>query len=241
MLSHLIELRRRSIQIIAVFAAFFILFFCYANHLFIFAISPLIKVLPAHDTLIATQITTPLMTPIQLAFDAAMFTTCPFALLQLWRFIEPGLYKNERSHLKGIAILSLILFCLGAAFCFYIVLPFILRFFASAVPAGVRFMPDMAYAIHFITRMLLLFGLSFQVPLVCLLLVRLSLISISTLEAMRPYVIVTAFTLGMVLTPPDVLSQVLLAVPLYLLYELGIMAAKLLPSHHLLSDKSDSL
>jgi sec-independent protein translocase protein TatC len=240
MLSHLIELRRRSLRIIALFLALFIVLFYFNDYLFLFIVSPLLAALPINETLIATQITSPLIIPIKLAFDVAMLITCPFAIVQLWQFIAPGLYKYERNGLKWMAIMSFMLFTVGMLFCFYIVLPFILQFFAASVPAGVRFMPDMAYAINFIIRMLLLFGISFQVPLICLLLVRLALVNVATLSVIRPYVIVAFFIAGMLLTPPDILSQILLAAPLCILYELGIVLAKLFGDKKIYSDLDES-
>ncbi len=225
MLNHLLELRRRTIHVIAVFVGLCLLFFFLAPNLFHQLISPLLHVLPLQDPLIATQLTTPLLIPIKLAADAAMLCTAPYALLQIWYFASPGLYRRERHSLRFAIIGSMLLFCTGVLFCFYVVLPFMLQFFAHAVPVGVRLMPDISYAVDFITRMLLLFGLCFQVPLMCLLFVRLQLTQVSTLKAIRPYVIVAAFTMGMLLTPPDVLSQIMLAVPLCLLYELGIFLA----------------
>jgi sec-independent protein translocase protein TatC len=149
----------------------------------------------------------------------------PFALYHLWRFISPGLYKKEQQHIRGLAAISLALFLAGTLFCFYLILPFMFQFFISALPKDVRLMPDMAYTLEFITHMLILFGLCFQVPLICLVLVRLNITSLATLRQIRPYMIVAAFVLGMILTPPDVLSQIMLAVPLCLLYELGIILA----------------
>jgi len=183
------------------------------------------QALPSQDSLIATQITSPLLTPIKLAADAAILGTAPFALLQAWRFASPGLYQHEKATIRWGIIGSMLLYCAGVLFCFYLVLPFMLQFFVHAVPTGVRLMPDMTYAIDFITRMLLLFGLCFQVPLLCLLCVRLQLVQLTTLKTMRPYIIVAAFTLGMLLTPPDVLSQIMLAIPLCMLYETGIILA----------------
>lgn len=227
MLSHLLELRRRTLHIILVFASLFLLFFFYANDLFHALVSPLLAALPKQDSLIATHITSPVLTPINLAADAAMLCTAPFALLQLWRFVAPGLYKQERYNLRKAIIISLLLFCFGVLFCFFLVLPFMFQFFTKAVPLGVRLMPDMAAALDFITHMLLIFGFSFQVPLLCMTLVRLEWIDLALLKKIRPYVIVAAFAIGMLLTPPDVLSQIMLAVPLCLLYELGVFLAAL--------------
>lgn len=228
MLLHLLELRRRALRVVIAFLGLFFLFFFFAPNLFRELMSPLLKVLPLKDSLIATQITTPVFIPIQLAIDAAMLCTAPYALLQFWRFVSPGLYLNERSCLQWSMLSSLLLFIIGMLFCFFVVLPFMLHFFVQAVPEGVRLMPDISYAVDFITRMLLLFGLSFQVPLVCVFMVSTGLIQLDTLNQIRPYVIVGAFTLGMLLTPPDVLSQIMLALPLWLLYEGGILFARLL-------------
>jgi sec-independent protein translocase protein TatC len=223
MLEYLIEIRRRAIKILILFGIFFTVLFFYADELFYFFVSPLIQALPNHHTLIATDVTAPLMTPIKLALNVAMLITTPIALFEVWQFISPGLYKHEKSHVKGIAVASFVLFFAGLGFCFFVVLPFILLFFANTVPNGVQYMPDMTLAIDFIVHMLLVFGLCFQVPLVCLLLTQFGLTDVSTLKTIRPYVIVSSFIIGMLLTPPDVLSQAMLALPLCLLYELGIV------------------
>jgi sec-independent protein translocase protein TatC len=227
LVTHLIELRRRSLYVLSFFSALCLLFFFAAPHLFHQFIKPLLDVLPAEESLIATQLTTPLLTPLKLAVDAALLATTPFALLQLWYFVSPALYRKEREYFRWAIAGSLLLFLVGVLFCFYVVLPFMLQFFAHAIPAGVKWMPDITYTVDFITRMLLLFGLCFQVPLVCLLLVYLQWTTIETLKTIRPYVIVGAFIVGMLLTPPDVLSQIMLAVPLCLLYELGILLSAL--------------
>lgn len=225
MLSHLVELRRRSIQTLFCFGVLFLLFFFLANDLFEFLIGPLLHNPSIHEGLIATQITSPMFIPLKLAVDAAMLFTTPFALVHLWRFISPGLYKKEQNTLRAALIFSLILFCTGILFCFYLILPFMFQLFAQALPKGVRYLPDMAYAAEFIIHMLMLFGLCFQVPLICFILARLAIIDANTLKKFRPYIIVGAFIIGMLLTPPDVISQIMLAVPLCLLYEIGIILA----------------
>lgn len=226
MLVHLIEVRRRMLHIVIFFMLTFTIFFFLAPNLFHTMIGPLLAVLPNKDSLIATQITTPVLTPIKLAADAALLCTTPYILLQTWLFAAPGLYQRERCTLGWAIVCSLLLFFLGLLFSFYFVLPIMFNFFASAIPTGVRLMPDMAYTVDFITRMLLIFGLCFQVPLICLLLVRVQLLTVTTLKMIRPYIIVGAFTLGMLLTPPDVLSQIMLAAPLCVLYEAGILLAR---------------
>lgn len=226
MLSHLLECRRRILHIFVCFAVLFTVFFFIAPNLFHTLVFPLLNVLSVNDSLIATQITTPLLTPIKLAADAAILGTAPFALLHAWLFASPGLYRHERRQLCWAIVSSLLLFVSGILFGFYLVLPYMFSFFARAVPTGVRLLPDMGYAVDFITRMLLIFGGCFQIPLLCWLLVRLQVVNIAMLKMLRPYVIVLAFIIGMLLTPPDVLSQIMLAVPLCLLYEAGIFLAR---------------
>jgi sec-independent protein translocase protein TatC len=225
MLNHLLELRRRGLQTLICFSTLFLFFFFFANDLFYALVSPLLHNLSTQDSLIATQVTSPVFTPLKLAADAAMLLSTPFALFQFWRFISPGLYKKEQRTLRIALIFSLFLFLAGVLFCFYLVLPFMFHFFAHSLPKGVRYMPDIGSALDFITHMLLIFGLCFQIPLMCFVLVHLKIIDVMTLKKIRPYIIVGAFTIGMLLTPPDVFSQIMLAVPLCLLYEAGIILA----------------
>lgn len=227
MLPHLLECRRRLLLVLGLFTILFAGYFYISETLFLMLINPLLQVLPAEGTVIATHITTSLLTPIKLAADVAMLSTIPYALWHAWQFAAPGLYRVEQKHLRTTMIMSIALFFLGLLFCFYGILPCMFAFFAHAVPAGVRLMPDMGYAIDFITRMLLTFGVCFQVPLLCMLLVRFKVMDMTALKTIRPYVYVLAFTIGMLLTPPDVLSQIMLAVPLCLLYEAGIGLARI--------------
>lgn len=224
---YFLELRRRIVHIFIAFGLLFLLFFLQASTLFARLMHPLLKILPKNSHLIATQMTTPLVTPLALAADAALLCVAPFILFHTWRFVAPALYRHERHSLAGLILGSLGLFCVGILVCFYFILPPMLLFFVRSVPSVVHFMPDMASAVDFITRMLLIFGLCFQVPLICMMLVRLNWLQITTLQQFRAYVIIAAFTIGMLLTPPDVLSQIMLAVPLCILYELGILLAKL--------------
>lgn len=225
MLIHLIELRHRTLCTLIWFGVLFLLFFFYANELFAALMHPLVKILPNHEGLIATRITAPVLTPLKLAGNAAMLFSAPCALYHLWRFMSPGLYQQEQKLLRSTLVLSFILFLAGVLFCYYLILPFMFQFFFHSLPKDVLFMPDMTNAMDFITRMLLLFGLCFQVPLICRVLVRSKIVDIMLLKKIRPYIIVSAFTIGMLLTPPDVLSQIMLALPLCVLYELGIIFA----------------
>lgn len=225
MLIHLIELRHRALCTLIWFGVLFFLFFFYANELFAALMHPLVKILPNQEGLIATRITAPVLTPLKLAGDAALLFSAPYALYHLWRFMSPGLYQQEQKLLRSTLVLSFILFLAGVLFCYYLILPFMFQFFFHALPKDVHFMPDMTNAMDFITRMLLLFGLCFQVPLICRVLVRSKVVDVILLKKIRPYIIVSAFIIGMLLTPPDVLSQIMLALPLCILYELGIIFA----------------
>lgn len=224
-IGYLLELRRRFIWIMACFIIIFLGCYGLSNELFHIILSPILQILPGHTKLITTHITTPVLIPLTLAADLAMLATAPIALFHLWRFIAPALYQGERRHLKRIISLSITLFAVGVLFCFYAVLPFVLQLFLNAVPPDVQFMPELTSTIDFMMRMMVLFGLCFQVPLICILLIKTQLITLQTLKAARRYWIVAAFVIGMLLTPPDVLSQVTLAIPLCLLYELGIVLA----------------
>ena len=226
MLDHLIELRKRALLVLLVFAGFCCLYFVFSDDIFNALVRPLRVVLPKNSTLIATHLTSVVLTPLSLAMDFASISTAPVALFHLWRFVLPGLYAREKRFSQALLLASFLLFCLGLAFCFYGVLPFMFRFFAASVPTHVKLLPDMRDALGFISHMLLLFGLSFQLPLLCLALVRLEWLELASLRKIRPYVIVGAFIIGMVLTPPDVFSQISLAIPLCLLYELGILLAQ---------------
>lgn len=229
MLNHLLELRRRSLHFLLAFMLMFITFFFLSSELFHLLVNPLLHRLPQSSEIIATQITAPVFMPIKLAFNAALFFSAPIALYQIWCFAAPGLYPRERLYLRGSILLSLLLFMAGVLFCYYLVLPLMFHFFTAALPKEVRLLPDLSYTLDFITRMLMLFGFCFQLPLICLTLVRCGVIQAQQLKTGRPYVIVACFTLGMLLTPPDVLSQLMLALPLCALYELGIVLLVFLP------------
>lgn len=238
MLHSLLELRQRILIVLVFFCTLFILFFLGANPLFLFVIKPLQQALAPHSELIATQVTSTVLIPLTIAANASFLCTTPFALVQLWYFAAPGLYHQEKRFFIMVVGGSLLLFMIGIIFCFIVVLPLMFQFFAEALPPGVKLMPDITSSTTLITRMLWLFGLSFQVPLLCAILVRLGWVELQTLKQIRPYVIVGAFIIGMLLTPPDVLSQMMLAVPLCILYELGIILAaskkRLTIRHHFL-------
>ena len=226
MIVHLLEIRQRLIRTIFFFIFILTLFVLFSKSLLTALIKPLLEVLPAGGALIATNIISPLCTPINLAINTAMLFTAPVLLYHIWRFILPGLYVKEKKILRVVITSSLILFITGAAAAFYIILPWMLSFFTNAVPDGVHFVPEMNSAVDFITHMLFLFGICFQIPLLCPVLVRCGVIKYDVLKKIRPYIIVAAFIFGMLITPPDVTSQIIVAIPCCLLYEMGIFLAK---------------
>lgn len=225
-MQYFIELRRRLLRISCIFMILFALFFYFSSMIFQWMIGPLLYVLPS-QTLITTRMMGPLFVPLRLAFDLALFCSALILLIELWFFMAPGLYRRERRLTLCCFFASLILFALGIAFSFYLILPFFFDLIVHAAPQHVRFMPDMADALDFMIRIFLLFGFCFQVPLLTFLCVHLNWVTRETLIKLRPYVIVFAFIIGMLLTPPDVLSQITLALPLWFLFEIGLLSTKI--------------
>ena len=187
----------------------------------------MLNILPQQQNLIATSVTGTLVAPLKLSFFLTLFLTMPLLLLQFWAFIAPGLYRRERIQVWPLLMMSSTLFYSGIVFCYYAVLPLMFSFFVKIAPSYITVMPDIDSYVAFCLKLFLAFGICFQMPVVTLILTMTGTLSISKIKEKRPYVLVIAFTLGMILTPPDVLSQILLAVPLYLLFELGIVLAKL--------------
>ncbi len=224
----LIELRERLLKTFMAFGILFGVFFFFSEPLFYVYMRPLQHLLPQNTHLIASQIATPLITPLCMAINLALLCTMPYGLFQLWRFASPALYLSEQQRLSFVLCISMGLFLLGGLFCYFVILPFMFQCIIHALPKGVLFLPDISSAASFITWMMVIFGLSFQIPLICTVLIHVDLVDLSQLIAARPYVIVAAFILGMIFTPPDVLSQIVLALPLWGLYESGICISRLL-------------
>jgi sec-independent protein translocase protein TatC len=240
MMSHVLEMRRRLIQLTAYFFILFVLFYYYSDFVFQWMMSPLLRLMPESEGLIITHVLMPVYIPLKLAAELAILCVTPCVLYHLWRFAAPGLYPGERHKLGWVIAGSLMLFCFGAVFCFYGVLPLMLTCFIKTVPSYVKFMPELDSSLAFMLHMSVLFGLCFQVPLICMVLVKSRLVSLNVLKKARPYWIVTAFILGMLLTPPDVMSQIILAVPLCLLYELGLVLSKISSSEHALIQNKEN-
>ena len=225
-LSHLIELRSRLLKAVAAVLVILIALIPLANKLYAWLAKPLLAHLPAGGAMIATDVASPFFTPLKLAFFAALFLAMPFILYQLWSFVSPGLYKHERRLAVPLLASSVLLFYLGCAFAYFLVLPAIFTFMTSVAPAGVAVMPDISRFLDFALVLFLAFGFCFEVPVALVILVAIGVTNPDQLVKSRPYTIVGAFVIAAVLTPPDVISQLLLAIPMCLLYEVGILAAR---------------
>lgn len=227
-MSHLIELRGRLLKSVAAVLLVLLPLLFFANKLYGWLALPLIKHLPQGGTMIATEIASPFLTPLKLAFYVALFIAIPFVLYQLWAFVAPGLYRHEKRLAVPILASAVILFYIGCAFAYFLVLPAVFTFMTAVAPAGVSVMPDIGHYLSFVLGLFLAFGLCFEVPVVLVILVTLGVVTPTQLAESRRYAIVGAFAIAAVLTPPDVLSQTMLAVPMCLLYELGIFGARFL-------------
>jgi sec-independent protein translocase protein TatC len=232
-LPHLIELRTRVIQSALVLLGLFLALFYIDEYLYSWIAKPLLTQLPAGSTLIATEVTATFMVPMKLAWIATLFFTIPYLLYQFWSFLAPGLYKNEKRIFLPFLIASTLLFYLGVAFAYFVICPIALGFFAQCAPVGVAVMTDMAAYLNFVLSVLFAGGLAFQVPVMTLAMIKARWVTIEQLIYLRPYMIVAAFVLGMILTPPDVLSQILLALPIWGLFEAGLILAKYLAQNNL--------
>jgi len=225
---HLLELRRRVlVGLVAVFALFCALM-PFSNELFVFFAKPLAAALPEGSHLIATSVATPFLTPFKLAFVSAIFLAAPVIIHQLWRFVAPGLYASEKRLIVPLLCSTVALFYSGIAFAYWVVFPLVFQFFVAATPPGVVVMTDIASYLDFALAMFFAFGIAFEMPVFAVLLCWAGVATPRRLGEVRPYVLVGCFVIGAILTPPDVVSQTLLAVPMYLLYEAGIVMARLL-------------
>ncbi len=225
LLSHLVELRSRLLKIAAAVVLVFIALVPWSRNIFALVSEPLREVLPG-NAMIATAVASPLLTPFKLTFFVALFIAMPIVLYQVWAFVAPGLYKKEKRFAMPLLASSIVLFYLGIAFAFYVVFPLIFGFFTAVAPDGVEVQTDISLFLDFITTIVFAFGLAFEVPIATVLVVWTGLTTPDKLGKARPYVFLGAFVVGMLLTPPDIISQTLLAVPVYLLYEIGIMMAR---------------
>jgi sec-independent protein translocase protein TatC len=224
--SHLLELRDRLLRMVLAVLVVFLALFPFANDIYTFVADPLMAVLPEGTSMIATQVASPFLTPFKLSLVAAVFVAMPYLLYQLWAFVAPGLYQHERKMAFPLVASSILLFYAGAAFAYFVVFPLVFGFLTSIAPEGVAVMTDISAYLDFVLTLFFAFGLSFEVPIATIILVWMGMTTPQQLASKRPYVIVGAFILGMVLTPPDVISQTLLALPMWILFEVGVLFSK---------------
>lgn len=227
-ISHLVELRARLLKAVAAVLLVLLVLMPFANKLYGWLALPLIRHLPQGGTMIATEVASPFLTPLKLAFFVALIIAIPVVLYQLWAFVAPGLYRNEKRLAVPILVSAVILFYIGCTFAYFLVLPAVFTFMTAVAPAGVSVMPDIGRYLDFVLMLFLAFGLCFEVPVVLVILVALGVVSTEQLAQSRRYAIVGSFAIAAVLTPPDVLSQTMLAIPMCLLYEVGIIGARTL-------------
>ena len=229
LISHLVELRDRLLRIIVSVLVIAVVLMPFSNDLYTFLAEPLLRHLPETSTMIATEVASPFLTPFKLTLSTAIMLAIPVLLYQLWAFIAPGLYDNERKMVFPLLFASTTLFFLGIMFAYFIVFPLVFGFLTQAAPEGVAVMTDISSYLNFVLKLFFAFGFAFEVPIATLLLIWSGISSIESLSQKRPYIIVGAFVIGMLLTPPDVISQTLLALPVWLLFELGLLCARWLP------------
>lgn len=226
LISHLVELRSRLLRASLAVLAIFVCLVPFAQQIFTGVATPLMAQLPEGSTMIATQVASPFLTPFKTTLFVALILAMPVVLYQIWSFVAPGLYRNERKFAIPIVVSSICLFYLGIGFAYVIVFPLMFAFFNAVTPEGVAMMTDISNYLDFILTIFFAFGIAFEVPIATVMLVATGLTSTENLKRKRPYVFLGAFVLGMLLTPPDVISQTLLAVPVYLLFEAGILMSR---------------
>lgn len=224
-LSHLVELRDRLIRVLIALLIVFVPMAFFARELYTLLAAPLLHVLPAGGTMIATDVVGVFLVPMKVALTVSFLVILPYVLYQIWAFVAPGLYAHEKRFAVPLLVASVVLFFIGMAFAYFAFFPMVFGFMAKFAPVGVAWMTDIEKYFSFVLTMFLAFGATFEVPVVVIVLVKTGLVSVEKLREWRPYVIVGAFVIGAVFTPPDVISQFMMAVPLWLLYEVGIFLA----------------
>lgn len=236
LISHLIELRNRLLKVMLYILVVFVALYSFSNELYLMLSKPLEILLPENSSMIATGVASPFLVPFKLTLFSAVFLTIPFILHQVWGFIAPGLYKSEKRLAIPLLLSSIVLFYVGVAFAYFIVLPLVFGFFTAIGPEGVNFLPDINNILNFILKIFFAFGLAFEIPIATLLLIMSGATTVESLSEKRPYIFVGCFVIGMLVTPPDVISQTILALPMYILFEAGIFFGRMIKN----KDSKDS-
>ncbi|WP_279506461.1 twin-arginine translocase subunit TatC [Aeromonas veronii] len=226
LISHLVELRTRLLRSITAILVVFLALIYFSNNIYDFVAQPLLSQLPEGTSMIATDVATPFLTPIKLTLVVSFFVAIPYLLYQAWAFIAPGLYQHERRLIMPLVVSSALLFYAGMAFAYYVVFPLVFGFFTSTAPAGVTVATDIASYLDFVLTLFFAFGVAFEIPVATILLCWTGVTTPQNLKEKRPYVVVGVFVVGMLLTPPDVFSQTLLAIPMWALWEIGLFFAR---------------
>jgi sec-independent protein translocase protein TatC len=225
-ISHLVELRDRLLRAIIAVVVLTLVMIPWAKEIYAVLAKPLLAALPAGATMIATDVTGTFLVPLKVTLMTGFVIALPYVLYQAWAFVAPGLYQHEKRLALPVIVTSFLFFLVGMSFAYFVVFPVAFGFFASYAPTGVQMMTDIDKYLSFVLTMFLAFGLTFETPVIVVVLVRLGIVSLDKLKAARPYIVVGAFVIGAIFTPPDVISQLLLAIPLWLLYEVGLFVAR---------------
>lgn len=228
LIEHLLELRDRLLRMVVAVLVLFVGLLPFANDIYHALAKPLLDVLPPGTSMIATQVASTFVAPMKLTGWVALFLAIPYVLWQVWAFVAPGLYRHEKRFALPVVVTSVLLFYGGMAFAYFVVFPLVFAFFTATAPAGVTVMTDIDAYLSFVLTLFLAFGVAFETPVVVVLLVAMRMTSTQALVTARPYVIVAAFVIGMLLTPPDVLSQFLMAIPMWMLFEVGLLVGRLI-------------
>ncbi len=225
-ISHLIEFRDRALRSVVAVLVIFTGLFSFSSELYLYVSAPIRKFIPESSSMIATEVASPFLTPFKLTLVLSVFAAMPYILYQVWAFLAPGLYQREKKVALPLFFSSVALFYAGMAFAYYVVFPLVFMFFASIVPEGIIIMPDIRSYLDFTLKLFFAFGISFEIPIAVVILSWMGVVDPNRLAQKRPYVFILCFVFGMLLTPPDVISQTLLAIPMWLLFELGIVFAR---------------
>ncbi|GGY51225.1 Sec-independent protein translocase protein TatC [Bacterioplanes sanyensis] len=228
LIAHLVELRNRLLKAILAVLLLFLSLFYFANDLYLILVEPLSSLLPDSKNMIATGVASPFLVPFKMTLVLAVLLAVPYILHQIWAFISPGLYQHEKRFAIPLLISSIVLFYSGIAFAYFVVLPLAFAFFTAAGPEGISFLPDISNILNFILKIFFAFGIAFEIPIATFLMVLTGITTVESLRAKRPYIFVGCFVVGMLVTPPDVISQTILAVPMWLLFEIGVLFASLI-------------
>ena len=224
--SHLLELRSRLIRILICFGFLALIGIPFSSDIYTFAASHLLEILPSGSSMIATQVTSPLMATLKLVFFSALLITMPYLFYEMWMFMSPGLYKKEKAFIAPLMLSTIFLFLSGVAFAYFIVCPIIFKFFIGVAPESISVMTDINQYMNFVIKLIFAFGIAFEIPVATFLLIKSEIVKKETLVKARPYLVIVFFVFGMLLTPPDIFSQLFLAIPMWVLFELGLLVSR---------------